>query len=266
MQTNTDIAEIGIIGGTGVYDPALLKDTTEVYPDTPYGKPSSKIVIGTLAGKRVAFLNRHGPGHAIPPHLVNSRANISALKSLGVKHILAPTAVGSLQESYKPGDLVVVDQFIDRTHGRQSTFYDNGKVCHISVADPFCPDLRKLLIETGKSHGFAIHEKGTMVCVNGPRFSTRAESFLFKSWGCHTINMTLVPECVLAREAEICYAAIAMVTDYDCWKDHNVSIEEIVATMKQNEAKVKKMLVEAIAKIPNTRGCSCATALKGALI
>ncbi len=266
MKSSENSVEIGIIGGTGVYDPALLKDSREVYPDTPYGKPSSKIIVGTLAGKRVAFLNRHGPGHEIPPHLVNSRANIRALKSLGAGYIIAPTAVGSLQEGYKPGDLVVIDQFIDRTHGRQSTFYDNGKVCHISVADPFCPDLRKILIETGKSLGFALHEKGTIVCVNGPRFSTRAESFLFKSWGCHTINMTLVPECVLAREAEICYAAIAMVTDYDCWKDHNVSIEEIVATMKQNEAKVKKMLVEAIAKIPAERKCVCATALKGALI
>ena len=259
-------AEIGIIGGTGVYDPKLLKDSKEITVDTPYGAPSSKIVIGTLGKKRVAFLNRHGPGHAIPPHMVNSRANIWALKQLGVTRILAPTAVGSLHEDYAPGDLAIVDQFIDRTHGRQSTFYDNGKVCHISVADPFCPELRNLLIATGKSLRYKVHEKGTMVCVNGPRFSTRAESFMFKSWGCHTINMTLVPECVLAREAEICYAAVAMITDYDCWKDHNVSIEEIVATMKQNEEKVKKILVESIQKMPAKRDCFCATALKGALI
>ena len=264
MQTIS--ADIAIIGGTGVYDPALLKDAVEIYPDTPYGKPSAKIIVGTLGERKVAFLNRHGEGHSIPPHKVNSRANIHALKELGVTRILAPTAVGSLHEDYKPGDLVVIDQFIDRTHGRPSTFYEDGKVCHISVADPFCPDMRKLLIETGKSLGYEIHDKGTMVCVNGPRFSTRAESLLFKSWGCHTINMTLVPECVLAREKEICYASVAMVTDYDCWKEHNVTLDDVISTMKQNEEKVKKILVEAIQKIPAKRECSCGSALKGALI
>lgn len=264
MEKNS--AEIGIIGGTGVYDPALLSDAKQVTVHTPFGATSSPLTLGTYRGRNVAFIARHGTGHAIPPHAVNSRANIWALKELGVRHILAPTAVGSLHEDYAPGDIAIIDQFIDRTHGRASTFYDNGKVCHISVADPFCPDLRKLLISTGKSLGYKIHEKGTMVCVNGPRFSTRAESFMFKSWGCHTINMTLVPECVLAREAEICYAAVAMITDYDCWKDHNVSIEEIVSTMKQNEEKVKKLLLETIAKIPAKRTCPCATALNGALI
>ncbi len=260
------IADIAIIGGTGVYDSALLKDSVEVDTETPYGKPSAKIIIGTLGDKKVAFLNRHGEGHSIPPHMVNSRANIHALKELGVTRILAPTAVGSLHEDYKPGDLVVIDQFIDKTHSRPSTFYENGKVCHISIADPFCPDLRKLLIETGKSLEYNIHEKGTMVCINGPRFSTRAESFLFKSWGCHTINMTLVPECVLAREKEMCYASVAMVTDYDCWKEHNVTLDDVISTMKQNEEKVKKILVEAIQKIPAKRECGCGSALESALI
>ncbi|MCK5333335.1 MAG: S-methyl-5'-thioadenosine phosphorylase [Candidatus Aenigmarchaeota archaeon] len=263
MQATADIA---ILGGTGVYDPVLLKDTVDVCPDTPYGKPSAKIIVGTLGEKKVAFLNRHGEGHSIPPHMVNSRANIHALKELGVTRILAPTAVGSLQEDYKPGELVVIDQFIDRTHGRSSTFYDDGKVCHISVADPFCPDLRNLLIEAGKSLEYDIHDNGTMVCINGPRFSTRAESLLFKSWGCHTINMTLVPECVLAREKEICYASVAMVTDYDCWKEHNVTLEDVISTMKQNEEKVKKILVEVIKNIPSERECSCGRALSGALI
>ncbi|MFH1126895.1 MAG: S-methyl-5'-thioadenosine phosphorylase [archaeon] len=259
-------AEIGIIGGTGVYDPKLLKDKKEIEIDTPYGKPSDRIIIGTLRGKKVAFLNRHGPGHKIPPHMVNYRANIHALKELGVTRILSATAVGSLVEEYMPGDLVILDQFIDRTHGRASTYYDLGQVCHISVADPFCEDMQSHLIRIGKELDYPVHEKGTQVCVNGPRFSTRAESLMFKAWGAHTINMTLVPECVLAREKEICYASIAMVTDYDCWKDHNVSIEDIINTMKQNEQKVKNLLIKAIETIPKERTCACRDALKNALI
>ena len=259
-------AEIGIIGGTGIYDPKLLKDSEQVEINTPYGSPSDKIVVGTLGGHKIAFVNRHGPGHKIPPHLVNYRANIWALKKLGLTRILAATAVGSLVEEYKPGELVILDQFIDRTHGRKDTYYENGQVCHISVADPFCEDLRKQLIKTGKKLDYPLHEKGTQVCVNGPRFSTRAESLMFRQWGAHTINMTIVPECILAREREICYASVAMITDCDCWKDHNVSIEEIIATMKKNEDKVKTLLIKTIESMPKERTCSCKDALKSALI
>ncbi|MCK5040374.1 MAG: S-methyl-5'-thioadenosine phosphorylase [Candidatus Aenigmarchaeota archaeon] len=259
-------AEIGIIGGTGVYDPELLDNVEKIKIDTPYGNPSDTIVVGTLGKRKIAFLNRHGPGHKIPPHLINYRANIHALKELGVTRILSATAVGSLLEEYKPGDLVVLDQFIDRTHGRSSTFYEKDRVCHISVADPFCEELRNTIIKEAKKLNYSIHEKGTQVCVNGPRFSTRAESLMFRRWGAHTINMTVVPECVLAREKEICYASIAMVTDYDCWKEHNVSIEEIINTMKQNENKVKNLLIKTIESIPLVREYGCKDALSSALI
>ncbi len=259
-------AEIGIIGGTGVYNPNLLKDIQKIKITTPYGNPSDTIITGTLGKRKIAFLNRHGPGHKIPPHMVNYRANIHALKQLGVTRILAPTAVGSLVEEYKPGNIVILDQFIDKTHGRTSTYYEKGQVCHISVADPFCEHLRTHLIETARELNYCHHEKGTQVCINGPRFSTRAESQMFKSWGAHTINMTLVPECVLAREKEICYAPIAMVTDYDCWKEHNVTIEDIIKTMKQNEEKVKTLLIKTIESIPKERTCTCKNALKSALI
>ncbi len=258
--------EIGIIGGTGVYNPELIENAEEIKIDTPYGNPSDNIVVGTLGERKIAFLNRHGPGHKIPPHLVNYRANIYALKELGVTRILSATAVGSLVEEYKPGDLVVLDQFIDRTHGRISTFYEKEQVCHISVADPFCEELRDIIIKEAKRLDYSIHEKGTQVCVNGSRFSTRAESLMFKAWGAHTINMTVVPECVLAREKEICYASIAMVTDYDCWKEHNVSLDEIISTMKQNEEKVKNLLIKTIESIPVTRKCGCKDALSSALI
>ena len=262
-------AEIGIIGGTGVYDPKLIENAEEVEIDTQYGAPSDKITVGTYLGKKVAFLPRHGKGHKIPPHKINYRANISALKELGVKRILAPQAVGSLQEKFKPGNLVIPDQFIDRTNSRQTTFFDGPQVCHISVADPFCNELRDLLIKTGKELKFPIHDKGTYICIQGPRFSTRAESDLFrKVFKADIIGMTLVPEAVLAREAEICYSSISMVTDYDCWKKgHAVSTEEIIKTIKANEDKVKKMLQAVLPKISSERKkCGCGSALKGALI
>lgn len=260
-------AQIGIIGGTGVYDPKLLESAEEIEAETKYGAASDKITVGTYQGKKVAFLPRHEKGHKIPPHMINYRANISALKELGVQRILAPQAVGSLQEKFKPGDLVVPDQFIDRTTARESTFYPGPKVCHISVADPFCNELRELLIKTGKSLKLKLHEKGTYICIQGPRFSTKTESNLFRSWKADVIGMTLIPECVLAREAEICYSPISMVTDYDVWKQgRNVSIEEILKTMKANEDKVKNLLKEIIPKIPEKRTCICKDALKGALV
>ena len=237
MQT-----EIGIIGGTGLYDPKLLKNVEEVTVDTPYGAPSDSITIGELSGRRVAFLPRHAKKHTIRPTDVNSRANIFALKKLGVQRILAPSAVGSLKEEYKPGDIVFVDQFIDRTTKREQSFYTGKKVCHISVAEPMCPELRQTLIAIAKDIGIRAHDTGTYVCIEGPRFSTKAESRLFRSWGADVIGMTLVPECVLAREAELCYASIATVTDYDVWKDHAVSADEVVATMKASVEKVKRII------------------------
>jgi len=259
-------AEIGIIGGTGLYDPKLLKNLEEIALQTPYGSPSDKITVGELQGRKIAFLPRHGKNHTIRPTDVNSRANIFALKKLGVQHMLASSTVGSLREEYEPGNIVVVDQFIDRTTRREQSFYTEGKVCHISVAEPMCPNLRKILIEVAGKTGVKAHSKGTYVCIEGPRFSTKAESRMFRSWGSDIIGMTLVPECVLAREAEICYASMAMVTDYDVWKEHPVCVDDIVRTMQANIANVRNMILEAIVRIPEERDCECKCALKGALV
>ncbi len=259
-------AEIGIIGGTGLYDPKLIKDVEEVEVETPYGPPSDSITVGELNGRQVAFLPRHAKKHTIRPTDINYRANIFAMKKLGVTRILAPSAVGSLKEEYRPGDIVFVDQFIDRTTRREQSFYTKDKVCHISVADPMCPEVRRILIGAAKGVGISAHATGTYVCIEGPRFSTKAESKLFQSWGADIIGMTLVPECVLAREAEICYATIATVTDYDVWKDHPVSAEEVMSTMKRNVDKIKLIIAEAVAKMPRERGCDCKSALKNALV
>ncbi len=259
-------AEIGIIGGTGVYDPKLLKNAEEIKLHTPYGSPSDSIIVGELEGREIAFIPRHSRKHTIRPTDVNSRANIYALKELGVQRILAPSAVGSLKEECRPGDVVLVDQFIDRTTKREQSFYAGPQVCHISVADPMCPELREILKKVADKMGINHHKKGTYVCIEGPRFSTKAESKMFRSWGADIIGMTLVPECVLAREAEICYASIATVTDYDVWKDQPVSVDEVVKTMKKNMEKVKKIIVETVSKIPKERGCQCKNALKNALI
>ena len=259
-------AEIGIIGGTGLYDPQLLKNAEEIALQTPYGSPSEKITVGELQGRKVAFLPRHGKNHTISPTNVNFRANIFALKKLGVQHILASSTVGSLREEYEPGNIVFVDQFIDHTTRREQSFYTEGKVCHISVAEPMCPDLRSILIQVAEKIGAKAHSKGTYVCIEGPRFSTKAESRMFRSWGADIIGMTLVPECVLAREAEICYASMAMVTDYDVWKEHPVCVDDIVKTMKANIENVRNIILEAIAKIPKERMCECKSALKGALV
>ena len=259
-------AEIGIIGGTGLYDPKLLKNIEEVTLNTPYGAPSDAITLGELAGKRVAFLPRHGKKHSIRPTDVNSRANIFALKQLGVKRVLAPSTVGSLKEEYKPGDIVFVDQFIDRTTRREQSFYTEKQVCHISVAEPMCPELRRTLIGVAKDLGISAHSTGTYVCIEGPRFSTKAESRMYRTWGADVVGMTLVPECVLAREAELCYATIATVTDYDVWKEHVVCVDDIVRTMRGNIENVKRIIVEAIARLPEKRGCECGGALKGAFV
>ena len=257
-------AEIGIIGGTGFYDPQLVKNGREVKLDTPYGLPSDLINVGEINGRKVAFLPRHGKKHTIRPTDVNFRANVYALKKLGVQQILAPSTVGSLREECKPGDIVFVDQFIDRTTRREQSFYTGPKVCHISVADPMCPELRKILIEIAEKMNISYHKTGTYICIEGPRFSTKAESKMFKRWGADVVGMTLVPECVLAREAEICYASIATVTDYDVWKDRPVNAGEVARVMKGNIEKVKSLVVETTTRIPRERTCECKDALKNA--
>jgi 5'-methylthioadenosine phosphorylase len=259
-------AEIGIIGGTGLYDPKLLKNVKEVKVKTFFGSPSDVVTIGEMEGRRLAFLPRHGKKHTIRPTDVNSRANIAALKQLGVEFILASSTVGSLKEEYQPGSIVFVDQFIDRTTRREQSFFTEGKVCHISVAEPMCPEIRKTLITVAKKNKMNFHETGTYVCIEGPRFSTKAESKMYRNWGADVVGMTLVPECVLAREAEICYANISMVTDYDVWKDHPVCVDDIVKTMKANIENIKKIIAETVTQLPRERSCECRTALKSALV
>ena len=257
--------KIGIIGGTGVYDPNLIEDAKKIKVHTPFGKTSDMITTGMFLGKELVIIPRHGSGHRINPSNVNYRANIWALKNLGVTHILASSAVGSLREEYKPGDLVLADQFIDRTYRRITTFYEGDQVCHVSTAEPFCPTIRQKLKGEAEKLKIRFHEKGTCVVVEGPRFSTKAESRMYQSWGADIIGMTMHPEATLAREAEICYATIAMVTDYDCWKEKPVDLDEVMSTMSQNVEKVKKLFTAVIPKLEDD-DCSCRTALKCALI
>ena len=258
--------KVGIIGGTGMYDADFLSELKEIHVETPFGKPSQPLTVGRIGNTEVVIVPRHGKGHVLNPTNVNYRANIWAMKQLGVDRIIAPSAVGSLKEEFKPGDLVFTDQFIDRTTMRASTFYDKEKVCHISMAVPFCSELRKLLHNSAEKLGLPHHKAGTNVVVEGPRFSTLAESNLFRSWNCDTINMTMVPECVLAREAEICYAAVAQVTDYDCWKGEAVTAEMVIATLKSNVEKTKRLLLDVIPKIPAAASCGCHAALKDAFL
>ena len=265
-MSDTDCAEVGIIGGTGVYNPEILEERREVKVHTPYGATSDLVTLGTFKGKKVAFLPRHGKAHTIPPHNINSRANIWALKQLGVRQVIASSAVGSLRDDYKPGEFVITNQFIDRTKGRPDTFYEGGRICHISSADPICPTLHKHFFSYAKKLKLPVHETGTYVCVNGPRFSTRAESKMFRQWGCDIIGMTLYPEVVLAREAEMCYVTVAMVTDYDVWAEKPVSNDEVVNTMKDNAESFKKLIMGALPGMPAPETCSCQTALKSALL
>ena len=255
-------AEIAIIGGTAVFNTGLLQNAKEVKVSTPYGSPSDSITIGTFRGRKLAILPRHGKSHAIPPHKINFRANIYALKQLGVSRILALAAAGSLKEEYKPGDVVIPDQFID--WGKQvHTFYDEGKFYHVSMADPFCPELNKLLVSTAKSLKIPVHDKGTYLRIEGPQFSTRSASRMYRQFG-DIIGMTCIPEAILAREKEICFSVIATVTDYDVWSEKPVSYEEIKAVMKRNLENTEKILENAIPKIPKERACICKDALKGA--
>jgi 5'-methylthioadenosine phosphorylase len=247
---------------------AELTDREERRVDTPFGEPSSPYVIGTLRGKRVAFLARHGVGHRLMPSELNFRANIYGLKLLGVEYVLSASAVGSLKEHYRPLDLVIPDQFFDRTRGRISTFFGGGLVAHVGFAHPFCARLTELAFGSAQSAGATVHRGGTYVCMEGPQFSTLAESNVYRSWGMDIIGMTNLQEAKLAREAEICYATIALVTDYDCWHpDHDqVTVEMIVANLMQNAATAQQVIANAVSELPFDRTCECASALKHAII
>jgi 5'-methylthioadenosine phosphorylase len=259
---------IGIIGGSGLYDMAELTDREERRVKTPFGEPSAPYVVGTLGGKRVAFLSRHGHGHRFMPSELNFRANIFGFKTLGVEYILSASAVGSLKEQYKPLDLVIPDQFLDRTRGRISTFFGNGLVAHVGFAHPFCAILSDVTYDAARAASATVHKGGTYVCMEGPQFSTFAESSLYRSWGMDIIGMTNLQEAKLAREAEICYTTIALVTDYDCWHpEHDqVTVEMIIGNLTQNARTAQQVISQAISRLPFERTCECATALKFALI
>jgi 5'-methylthioadenosine phosphorylase len=263
-----DSVQIGIIGGSGLYDMAEVTERQEVSVETPFGEPSGPYVLGTLRGKRVAFLARHGAGHRLSPSELNFRANIFGFKKLGVEYLLSASAVGSLKEEYKPLDIVIPDQFFDRTKGRVSTFFGGGLVAHVGFAHPFCKHLSAVAHASGRDAGATIHKGGTYVCMEGPQFSTFAESNLYRSWGMDIIGMTNLQEAKLAREAEICYTTIALVTDYDCWHpDHDsVTVDLIIANLTQNAKTAQQIIARAVERLPFERTCECATALKYALI
>jgi 5'-methylthioadenosine phosphorylase len=259
---------IGIIGGSGLYDMAELTDREQREVETPFGDPSAPYVVGTLRGKRVAFLARHGAGHRLMPSELNYRANIFGFKMLGVEYILSASAVGSLKAEYKPMDLVIPDQFVDRTWGRISTFFGSGLVAHVGFAHPFCRRLSEIAFRSAQNAGATVHKGGTYVCMQGPQFSTLAESNLYRSWGMDIIGMTNLQEAKLAREAEICYTTIALVTDYDCWHPSHdaVTVDMIVANLIQNAQTAQQVIASAVDELPFDRSCECATALKYALI
>ena len=260
-------AKIGIIGGSGLYKMVGMSEVEEVKINTPFGEPSDAIILGKLKGVRVAFLPRHGKGHRISPSELPTRANIYALKSLGVERIISVSAVGSLREEIKPLHLVIPNQLIDITKGRDNTFFSGGIVGHISFAEPFCPVLSQVLFEAATKAGAKVHQGGTYLAMEGPQFSTKAEAQLYRSWGADIIGMTACPEAKLAREAEICYATIAFVTDYDCWHPSYalVTTEMILTNLEKGVDMAKKILKLAVPTIPQKRDCACATALKDAI-
>ena len=261
-------AEIGIIGGSGLYSMKGLTDVHEVTLETPFGAPSDPYVLGTLAGRKVAFLARHGRGHRILPTELNFRANIHGFKQLGVERILSVSAVGSLREEHKPTDFVIPDQFYDRTKQRVSTFFGEGIVAHIAFGDPVCPELHKLVVASGNKAGVVTKAGGTYVCMEGPQFSTKAESNAYRAMGFDLIGMTNLQEAKLAREAEICYVTIAMVTDYDCWHPghDNVTVDQIVAVLNKNAENAANVVREAVAAMPAERHCKCGEALATAVM
>ena len=251
-----------------MYDMADVTERDKVKITTPFGEPSAPYLLGTLRGKRVAFLARHGGGHRVSPSELNFRANIFGMKTLGVEYILSASAVGSLKEEYKPADIVIPDQFFDRTKGRASSFFGHGLVGHVGFAHPFCKILSGIAYDSGKRAGATVHNGGTYVCMEGPQFSTLAESKLYRSWGMDIIGMTNLQEAKLAREAEICYTTIALVTDYDCWHpDHDsVTVEMVMSTLGKNAATAQLIIAGAVERLPYERRCECASALKYALV
>ena len=262
-------AEIGIIGGSGLYDMEGFTERREVAVTTPFGAPSDAIVLGRLEGRTVAFLPRHARGHRLLPSELNYAANVFALKTLGVGRILSVSAVGSLKEKYAPMHIVVPDQFVDRTTQRRSTFFGRGLVAHVAFAQPFCPDVSAVAFGACREAGATAHRGGAYVCIEGPMFSTRAESELYRSWGMDVVGMTNLQEAKLAREAEICYATLAMVTDYDCWHPEHASVtaDQIIANLVKNTATAKAVLRAALRRLPERRGdCECVHALKHALV
>jgi 5'-methylthioadenosine phosphorylase len=261
-------AKVGVIGGTGLYQLEGMTKVKEIKMKTPFGDPSDTIILGEIDGVKVAFLPRHGRGHFISPTEIPAKANIYALKSLGVEQILSVATVGSLQEKIRPLDIVIANQIIDRTFLRPDTFFGNGIVGHIPFADPFCPVLGNILYDSARELKIRAHDGGTCMVMEGPQFSTRAESELYRSWGADVIYMTGLPETKLAREAEICYAVIAVVTDYDCWKEtyEVVSAEMVVDNLKRGTETVKRLLKHAITRLPQKRNCICACALENAII
>ncbi|KKQ71344.1 MAG: methylthioadenosine phosphorylase, 5'-methylthioadenosine phosphorylase [Candidatus Peregrinibacteria bacterium GW2011_GWC2_39_14] len=266
-----NLAKIAVIGGSGFYD--LIKNPKWIEIKTPYGKTSDKIAIGKIANQTVAFLPRHGKAHHLPPHKINYRANLWALKSIGVKQIIAPCACGSLQENIKPGEFVICDQFVDRTKSRADTFFEGPHVAHVSAAAPYCPSIRDLLYKSCLKNKIKTHKTGTVVVIEGPRYSTKSESRWFSSQGWEVINMTQYPECILARELEMCYANIALITDYDAGLEGNKNIKpvtsaEVLRVFKQNNEKVKKVVIEAIKNIDkiHSNSCDCNSAMKDAFL
>jgi 5'-methylthioadenosine phosphorylase len=259
---------IGIIGGSGLYDMPELTDREERRVSTPFGDPSGPYVVATLGSRRVAFLARHGAGHRLLPSELNFRANIYGFKTLGVEYLLSASAVGSLQERYEPLHLVIPDQFFDRTKGRVSTFFGRGIAAHVGFAHPFCPHLSAIAFDAARSARATVHEGGTYVCMEGPQFSTLAESKLYRSWGMDIIGMTNLQEAKLAREAEICYSTIALVTDYDCWHEGHdeVTVEMVIANLAQNARTAQRVIAEAVGRLPFERTCECARALATAII
>ena len=261
-------AVIGVIGGSGLYQMPQLAGVREMGIKTPFGKTSDPLIRGRLGGVDLIFLPRHGKGHRWLPTEINFRANIFALKKLGVERIISVSAVGSLREEIAPGHLVVPDQFIDRTTQRPSTFFGRGVVAHVSLANPFCSDLSKVLVTAARQEGAEVHSGGTYVCMEGPQFSTRAESHLYRAWGAHVIGMTNLQEAKLAREAEICFGTLALATDYDCWNDQagDVEIEHVLTVLKQNVALAQRTIARASAELSEPRSCGCVSALKDAII
>ena len=261
-------AEIGIIGGSGLYSMPGLTDIREQALSTPFGDPSDSFILGNLEGRKVAFLARHGRGHRLLPSELNFRANIYAMKQLGVERIVSVSAVGSLKEEHKPTDFVVPDQFIDRTFPRTSTFFGNGVVGHVAFGDPVCATVAKAAVDACVEAGVVGKSGGTYICMEGPQFSTKAESNLYRSWGADVVGMTNLQEAKLAREAEICYATVAMVTDYDCWHpDHDsVTVDQIIAVLHQNAENAAKVVRATIAALPSERTCACASAAKYAIL